>query len=726
MTQPFAPFPGLGVSSKGGGGSGPAGAALDILSVQAFGAVGDGVHDDTTAIQATIAAAISRGGVVYYPGIQPDGVTPVVAYMVASETLIQSPVFMVGHAANDHQIIIRASAAMRSIFAMNTTHTGASGTTTAQPAEIHNLTFDGNSLANYCILRIGDFLTRYIECNCIRFLQDGMHAAAHVLPVVISAITPGGGNTSPVPTLSQPDINYAGLPGGVNTFVLTVDAAGVRGVAKYALNLNGGGTATADQFVQPVSNICVTSGALYNWASGIQAAFPAGNYAHLDTWTFTVNVQTADGTTDAINADARVEDCWFKNGGSIAGSVGAIGSYTALALSVVTAPGTVSTTTFGQIVQGSGTQFLSAPGSIPARPGDLMWIATQGNFPIACVLDDLQIAIPKNSPIILTGAALDYAIGTGAGYWEDDNAENVRTIIDKGVSSVVPVCYRTTGGAGGGVDGRQSRCEVFGFSAVVVGGLQNVLSTFLWQFLHIETGGASSNAQAVFLSGKCIGGLFIEPPENFPLGKVGGLNNETLDSGPGAATVIRDGTMYGLGLATQTSLQTATELYVPSAQTITAAGQQILAPSTAAPYNTTSLIFLDSNADYVLSNAHTIQPPGSAVGNSGGFDGTSVLIINVGAHKITFQNRATAGTNLNMPVEKIVLEPWDSIRFMSQGSAGNWALAGTTATTGSLMGVTATTVGAAGAASALPAQPLKYIRVFDETGTLVAIPAYNP
>lgn len=39
---------------------------------------------------------------------------------------------------------------------------------------------------------------------------------------------------------------------------------------------------------------------------------------------------------------------------------------------------------------------------------------------------------------------------------------------------------------------------------------------------------------------------------------------------------------------------------------------------------------------------------------------------------------------------------------------------------------TQTTVGATGSADALPANPVKYIRIVDDTGTVVVIPAYNP
>ena len=40
------------------------------LDVTAFGAVGDGVHDDTAAFQAAVAAALPTGGCVHVPGVE--------------------------------------------------------------------------------------------------------------------------------------------------------------------------------------------------------------------------------------------------------------------------------------------------------------------------------------------------------------------------------------------------------------------------------------------------------------------------------------------------------------------------------------------------------------------------------------------------------------------------------------------------------------------------------
>jgi|DEB0MinimDraft_3_1074331.scaffolds.fasta_scaffold10797_2 hypothetical protein len=106
----------------------------DTVSVKDFGAVGDGVTDDTAAIQAAIAA--SAGKVLNFV----RGET----YLVTSELNFHTG--SNGPKVEGNMATIKAGAAMQSIMYI--------GNTTSIKTQINNIELDGNSNATYCLYAI--------------------------------------------------------------------------------------------------------------------------------------------------------------------------------------------------------------------------------------------------------------------------------------------------------------------------------------------------------------------------------------------------------------------------------------------------------------------------------------------------------------------------------------------------------------------------------------------
>lgn len=100
----------------------------------------------------------------------------------------------------------------------------------------------------------------------------------------------------------------------------------------------------------------------------------------------------------------------------------------------------------------------------------------------------------------------------------------------------------------------------------------------------------------------------------------------------------------------------------------------------------------------VSSTFRIMEPAGGvvALGNVGGASGTG---INMGAF---------ASNTLDARLARIAAGVIETDSILRYNAAGSWQ----------------TTVGAAGAASALPATPTKYLKVRDEAGTSLVIPAY--
>lgn len=125
----------------GGTGAGGTMSGVDWYNVKDYGAIGNGVHDDTSAIQSAINTAQTAGaGVIYFPTgtykVTPSG-SPAVALSVTSNAIR-----FVGDGANAS--ILTKSAAGTILQFLGTT-SPSSGSTHVRYCSVENLGFNGNS-----------------------------------------------------------------------------------------------------------------------------------------------------------------------------------------------------------------------------------------------------------------------------------------------------------------------------------------------------------------------------------------------------------------------------------------------------------------------------------------------------------------------------------------------------------------------------------------------------
>lgn len=99
-------------------------------NVMRYGAKGDGSTDDSTAIQAAITAAATKGSHVYFP-------PTTTSYKINTALALSSGVHLVGAA---HGVTIKAGAAIRMVTATNVSNVG-----------VHRITLDADNLATHCV-----------------------------------------------------------------------------------------------------------------------------------------------------------------------------------------------------------------------------------------------------------------------------------------------------------------------------------------------------------------------------------------------------------------------------------------------------------------------------------------------------------------------------------------------------------------------------------------------
>lgn len=553
------------------------------ITCPSFGASGDGATDATAAIVAADAAAeaYGTGSEVIFP-------SPAVAYKTTAELTPSIGATWRCISGGLSQCSLRASTTMRSVVAVHST-----AVDTAHPNRFYGMTFDGNHLAKHALLRVGDANAIYDHCNFINALY-GQRGALHRLPMALSAVTATvpGGSPSGV-TISQPDLLYSGLAvNATSTLSLVIKSTAARGTATYALNLNGAGAAAATQVVQPSSEIDLTIGATYEQDTGIQVAFPAGTYHVNDHYDFTATTPVEDAASynSAPNMNIHATDCAALTDGMCYATSGLISFINGLGIPNTAASGTVAITLGSQILQGTGTSFLSD------NISEGSFIRTNAHhYQIASVLDDLQLALIAQDQPTFTASGLDYAIEAGAGYWEDGSANNLMANLENYRTQFSSIGMRLAGARGaivtGGFAGEHSG------PPWAVGSLNvQMFTSALFVHPYWEDGAFDGSAAATLYQTfpTVLGVTVFEPlnPWNF--------------AGGGGYRLVSNGNETGNGVSNSVAINTLS--FTDTPVNVTSSSQTLPVPSTTGNGNS-SKITINPSASYVLNGAPVIAIP---------------------------------------------------------------------------------------------------------------------
>jgi len=136
----------------------------EIVSVKDFGAVGDGVTDDTTAFQSAVNSLSSVGGTVFVP----SG-----SYLIGQISWVKDGVTIAGDAVSGSRLALKNNV-NDSMFKI-----GDGGTTSIGNTTIKNLYLSGNKAnqtAGHGVYSWGNVLTSVIDCNIVNFKQAGIYA----------------------------------------------------------------------------------------------------------------------------------------------------------------------------------------------------------------------------------------------------------------------------------------------------------------------------------------------------------------------------------------------------------------------------------------------------------------------------------------------------------------------------------------------------------------------
>jgi hypothetical protein len=613
-----------------------------------YGARCDGSTDDSASMLAANADAVSAGGVTVVPSINGSGAQSVCG--VSSQLAFSGPVNWSGDATNFNTgPIIRALSSVRSVISVRTT-AGSLNPSSPPGSQFTGLRIDCNNLCTRAgILRIGDYGTRYDNVYVSNSPVDGWAGAGRPLPLVLGAITTGGGAPGGV-TLSQPDPNSGfGSNLQVGTFHWIVKTtAGALGTATFVLSQDNGATyATASQIVQSSVNLVVTSAASYLYQSGIVISFPSQTYASNGTYAFDVTVQNADdGDTAALNTNPIfIHSGGFQNGTTYetSGSTAA-GNWPGGNTTLQIVSGTVSLVSGSQIVQGSGTSFKSVIGAVE---GDMISVAGVA-YPIASVLDDLQLAIVLTSVPTVNLSGQDYSISHGADYWEDGATEN---------NSAILLGFRAANSVRG--------VRVGGLHGIKTYGLSITDASF---HLTALVGSSQGTTEASNFDGSDFEGSSTAYVESGCLGaNFNGFSHTTpFPLGPGPYVTQAAGELVGVNGA-NANIPMSTVSYNNTTQIIVAGTSQITAPDMGRNSGSghTSNLLLNPLGVFTMTSSPTITSPSPNVA-------VRIRLTNTSFNPITLQTDALASTGLALSAPYVTLGRGDSVEFVWLPSFSLW------------------------------------------------------
>jgi hypothetical protein len=618
----------------------------------AYGAICDGSHDDTAAVNAALLAAQgsytgATGGPIAGKVIIPN---VLVACKVTSTIQVNYPAYIQGEGNTAEQAVIIAGAIMGSVFQIRSTF-GQVGAFAANESTdrviLKDFTIDANQQSDHGLLLVGAEWSIIENVRLRRARFAGLRTVNTMLPLILSSVTPSSGGIGGV-TVSQPDPFYqdAQQDGTVN-FVAKVIDPGALDTATLAISADNGATyATGKQPLSAVTNLVIADTGGVQGLYGIQASFPVHNYATNEKYSFTATTQAADfGLSEAAVAEITYRDIVTAFSGPLIATPGLVGAYNGYNLT--TGTGTCGTTSGSQYITCPGAHLLSFLGSGHGRG------AIQINsqiFQVPAILSDTVMAVTSGTEPQFTLSGLDYAYFGGGGVYEDGHLDGPDEHWDSGNSNFDSICYQFDGLIG--VYFAAPTLSACGIGLSIGGG--NVTSMGFNTFINFHIA-SQAGGNAAFLLSPNSKGEILEPSGVF-----------TTAGGPSGWILRRNGSDSPLSpFGAQSWLQQFVLQITPSFQTLTAANQQIALPSfTSQSGGRSGYLRLTVNGDYTLSASPTIPPPPADTA------GIIYVIQNDTFNLVTFLADSETGNGLLMESDATTLGYKQIIAFASTGLHG--------------------------------------------------------
>ncbi len=612
----------------------------------AGGAVAGDTVDCTAAIAACNAAAkLVNGTVVIPPGI----------FKVTGETLVEYNAHWRGESVTVNNCIIRAHSAMRSILAVRSTfgHPLSEGEG-AYRSLFENICFDANNLASNCIITLGAAYSEFKDISCLNAPQCGIREALAPNPLTLSSVTatvPGG---SPAGiTITQLDPNYnGGWAGnaGVYPLRLKCTTGGALDTAQFAISQDNG--VTFSLFTQPISaksNIALADGSgNISAMSGLQAQCPAGTYHVGDHWDITITVINGDvGFPVTANWEVRYDKVVF----GVCGMAFATFGFGSVPCSLTLVTGSIAVTAGSPFAVGTGTTFTSMGPVGTQRTAIRLKTIPEQVYQVIGALSDTVLALNPDPTVLPPSnlSGLDFAIGTGAGRYDDGLNEITGHLI---MGTLVDGC--TIGHSGGMVWGdTYLNHEVTGcgfFGAMFGGTSDNLNETNLIMGDRIN-----SQCKYSYYFAATSNGTWLESHSNPSIGQ--------RFVGNGGGWIIQgQGRVWGLGRCI--SNVPVHTLYVPPdgpVYTFATAADTIPIPDLTNPVGQGSFLRLVALTPLRLTGTPVLA-------TAPGANGIIRILQNAGSFPITFENAQTgSGSGLGLPGNFMVLGPGEAAIFQSTG-----------------------------------------------------------
>ena len=553
-------------------------------------------------------------------------------------------------------------------------------------ALFEDMTIDcGSGAARTGILLDGSEYGRLRNVHVINCIEHGVRNASVILPPTISSTTQSGTGGSPTGiTFTQADPNYllgdlfvidtsAATP---TTIALKIVNPGALNTATFAVSFNGGAYSAATFPLEAVVQVATSGGAVVQANTGILAQFPAGSYNAGTIYTVTVTPTDADiGQAQAANDSVVFDQLSLSQDGTLYATAGLIGGYNGFTFTA-TASGTVATTSGSQIVEGSGTSFLT--GLQGCNYGRAMLKVGGIFYEVGAILDDTHLALVESPVPSANASGLDYAISCNAGYYEDGANESDYTQMFAGEFGQDSICAMFGYQRGMMLDRPHfNSCAIAG--AVFGGAVDQFISNFLVLGAHFASGTIGANHGIP---------LWISPHSNGdildPLGLVvvgGNPVSWTIRTGGFDGPLSNNSAPLSNGGAFS-YMPIEDLLLIPNIQTVTSNAFTVVLPDLAPLQQTGHSSLIDLRAspdftDYVFTATPIIPNPS--------FAGLFLYIRNGSlASTYAFPNWLTSNSGIVGSGEYTTIGPQQTLVLMStvQAAASPWVVVGVSKTYG--------------------------------------------